>query len=183
MFLTTKKGQLQIVPQRKRSYKCSFPQTVKRVRFLHGKTQKFFNLAREKKNKTKKTAKLLKCPHSFQNKCKLHCNTLLSSVPAESPEKLPQNVRAPPYLLLPARWYWWQSATLLASLLPITNNKMAVSLETSPLSHEENYQLFLIRALIRVYLFTEMFLSYRRHMSLCHHKMWVSSMSSFLCWI
>lgn len=155
----------------------------KTSQILAWKNPEILQFSQGKKNKTKKTAKLLKCPHSFQNKCKLHCNTLLSSVPAESPEELPQNVRAPPYLFLPARWYWWQSATLLASLLPITNNKMAVSLETSPLSHEENYQLFLIRALIRVYLFTEMFLSYKRHMSLCHHKMWVSSMSSFLCWI
>lgn len=77
----------------------------KTSQILAWKNPEILQFSQGKKNKTKKTAKLLKCPHSFQNKRKLHCNTLLSSVPAESPEELPQNARAPPYLFLPARWY------------------------------------------------------------------------------
>lgn len=77
MFLATKKSRLQIVSQRKRSYKCSYlclSPDCKMSQILAWKNQKFLALARKKK-------KLLKCPHSFQNNCKLYFNTLPSSVP------------------------------------------------------------------------------------------------------
>lgn len=154
MFLATKKSQLQLVSQRKRSYECSYlclSPDCKISQILAWKNPEILSFS-QKKN-------LLKCPHSFQNNCKLYFNTLPSSVPCrvnrQSCTRKQQHhntFSCPPTV----------TEGNLAPLLPITKKKMEVSMETSPWPHKENYQLFLIRSFIRVYLFTEMFLSNRR---------------------
>lgn len=76
MFLATKKSQLQLVSQRKRSYECSYlclSPDCKISQILAWKNPEILSFS-QKKN-------LLKCPHSFQNNCKLYFNTLPSSVP------------------------------------------------------------------------------------------------------